>query len=104
MGCACLVHRTRAARWVAAGCREHSSTVMNGCLQCACYASFQDLQLSLQEEREVRADLLCTARLLTVTNGSAFPKRTHATGAEPVSSGQEKRETRKEQCSNKRES
>lgn len=88
------VHATRAACWVVPGCLGHSSAMMNGCLQCACYASFQDLQPLLQEQREVRADLLRTARLLTVTNGSVFPKCTHATGAEPVSSGQEKAETR----------
>lgn len=61
------------ACWVVPECLGHSSAMMNGCLQCACYASSQDLQPSLQEQREVRADLLCTARLLTVTNGS-FPQ------------------------------
>lgn len=95
MGRASSVYAAGAACWVVPGCLGHRSAMMNGCLRCACYASSQDLQPSLQEQREVRADLLCTAHLLTVTNGSVFPKCTHATGAEPVSSGQEKAETRK---------
>lgn len=49
--------------------RAHRATMMNGYLRCACSASFQDLQLLLQEQRERKPSLLCAAHLPTVMNG-----------------------------------
>lgn len=50
------------------------------------------------------ADLLRTAYLLAVMNGSGFPKCAHATGAEPESLGPEKAKTKKNCSATKGES
>lgn len=46
---------------------------MNGYLQCACSAAFQDLQLELQEQQGRKPALLCAAYLLTVINDALLP-------------------------------
>lgn len=64
-------------------CLAPRATVMNGYLQCAGSASFQDLQLLQQEQQEQQGrepSLLRAAHLLTVTNGSRSLPRAGAQG------------------------
>lgn len=54
--------------WRVASPQLTEPAMMNGYLQCACSASFQDLQLLLQEQQGRKPSLLRTAHLLTVTD------------------------------------
>lgn len=72
----------------------HTARMMNGYLQCACSASFQDLQLLLQEQQGRKPSLLCAAHLLTVMNGSHSCPMQEARGSYGVfTNGGEPRQT-----------
>jgi hypothetical protein len=62
--------------------RAHRAKMMSGYLQCACSASFQNLQLWLQKQQGRKPALLCVAHLLTVMNDS--PLLPHAGGQEKL--------------------